>query len=75
MSTYLPHRLRVAKVFGLEDAECIFDAVVCDLADGEHAILSIDDIAVAVGNVLEAWLKYAANMALFDESVLSNTAA
>lgn len=75
MPTFIPHRLRVAKLFDASDLEYFLHSVIDAMPHGDGALVSVDDIATTVGKVIEAMLTRAANGALYDERCLSNTAA
>ena len=67
MESLLKERLRVVKLFDLLDVESILASVTCEMAQEDRTILySIDNIAVALGDVLQSILKDCVERAIND---------
>lgn len=65
MMSVAPARLRVAKLFDLQDVESMFCSTICELSAHRGGLLSVEDISIALGKMLEGSLEYVAKTAIY----------
>ncbi len=74
MLTQIPHRLRAAKLFDVDDLQYFLHSVIDAMPPSDDHLVSIENIATTVGKVLEAMLVLSAQLVTYTEPNLSNTA-